>query len=68
MDNIAVIGLDAVCCSLPFLAFILLALQFYVNLPLTKSQMGGLTDTSAEFPCTMGGLISIKSQVTCKQV
>ena len=67
MDNIA-IGVNALCCLLPFLAFILLTLQFFRNLPLSKTQAGNFAESYDEFPCTMGGLISIKNQVTFREV
>jgi hypothetical protein len=66
MDNIA-IGVNALCCLLPLLAFILLTLQFFRNLPLCKTQVGNFTESYDEFPCAMGGLISIKNQVTYKE-
>ena len=67
MDNIA-IGANALCCLMPFLAFMLLTLQFFRNSLLSKTQTTSKAECYDEFPCHMGGLISIKSQVAYKDV
>jgi len=62
MDYIAV-EVNALCCLLPFVAFALLTLQFFMELPLCKSQQPNFAQLNDDFPFAAGGLISIKNQL-----
>jgi len=59
MDNIA-IEAYALCCLLPLLAFLLLAVQFYFHSPVKTRPLFART-LQEEFPSSLEGLISISS-------
>lgn len=61
MDNIA-LEVYILSCVLPLLAFVLLAIQFYCSSPPHKPQNASSLQLLEEFPCHMGGLISIANQ------
>ena len=66
MDNLAEEAY-AVSCILPLIAFILLSVQFYNQTSQAKTQNAPSCLNLEEFPCHMGGLISITTEAEPKE-
>lgn len=58
MDNIG-IEAYALCCLLPFIAFLTLAAQIYTNAPAKNTLRDRLNLLNDDFLCSMQGLITI---------
>jgi hypothetical protein len=58
MDNIG-IEVYALCCLLPFVAFLTLAVQIYANSHAKNTLRGKLNAANDDFLCSMQGLITI---------
>jgi len=65
--NSTIMEAHAISCVLPLLALLLLAFQLIRHSGLSKFNSAAALSSTPEFPCRMGGLISISDECDPKQ-